>query len=932
MAKDRNDQEIAELLKQLKETTASEAEAPVKKQKKQKPMTDDDVKDLLRKYYSDIDAPEQSKSEFDIDTSDFLSPEDINEETDVGRFFDDEDTDVVKPIEDDSDALTPQEIAELEHVEETEKLHVVEKPIDTEGFTDEESLEEIIYNFDVDFDTTERFFDFEEKYANTPVTEIKPVSKAPQKEEAGSVFAEEYIEEPIDEPLDVCFEVDDPADESEETSFDIADPKDEPEEAAFDVADESDFDQFDRDEKSDDVEDTAAEPEEIQIHEEDTDTDASVEEPLEAPNEEIFDAEFAEDTSDAVIFKESNKDEIKEWKPSVDISGRLDDSELDLMVALGFGDKLRDKYGDERVRLAEEKNRLTNDRAFDDVSAFGYRGREYTKLSDPKKIFGAFNADRLRLLLELFGTVIFAALLFLFENITIFNIPVSGVFNGVTSPALHSAVSLALLIVCAAFSYRRIFGGILMAFGRKRAGNPAIALTFVAVVLYDIIIIIFSPADGAILYNFPVALGLLFDVASDLMEYKQQRTVFSCLNSKDSGELYGFCDHRIDNSRKTSVSARKISFIEGYFRHMGRCKSNIGLLVIFIAVAIVGALIATAAAVFDIPLGKSLSAFAAVFAFASPMSYFFGRAWQKLLMTFALNGESSGVIGEPSDEQLNVDYVVFDDRDALPSSCADIVNFKVFDNFNINDTLYFVNSLFSAVGGPLSEKLREISENVNVSKAVKLTGAADHYVEAVVDGDIKVSAGSYSALVQRGYNVPWDNSGENGVFENSTFMYTAINGTVCARFCVKYLVSNDFVSIANTLASEGLGVKIRTLDPNIDRGLLFSIFGEQINSGIIREPQIDLPKNSSAVTAVFSRGNIKGLAEALVCAKRMKRIDAAMNVTSIVQVIIGILMSAALFFCGAPASWMSVAAAVMQLTCVIPAIIIYFLLMYKNNG
>ena len=89
---EKNDREISELLDKLREKTVAEApvsEKPTKKQDK-KQMTDDNVRNLLRKYYDDVDPPasgatvetdtvEKGSAEhiFGIDTSDFMTEEEL---------------------------------------------------------------------------------------------------------------------------------------------------------------------------------------------------------------------------------------------------------------------------------------------------------------------------------------------------------------------------------------------------------------------------------------------------------------------------------------------------------------------------------------------------------------------------------------------------------------------------------------------------------------------------------------------------------------------------------------------------------------------------------------------------------------------------------------------------------------------------------------
>ena len=72
--KSESDREIAELLASLKEQTEQNTPtAPEKATKKAKEMTDEDVKAMLRRYYSDVDTlPQEKEPAFEFDTSEFV--------------------------------------------------------------------------------------------------------------------------------------------------------------------------------------------------------------------------------------------------------------------------------------------------------------------------------------------------------------------------------------------------------------------------------------------------------------------------------------------------------------------------------------------------------------------------------------------------------------------------------------------------------------------------------------------------------------------------------------------------------------------------------------------------------------------------------------------------------------------------------------------
>ena len=235
-----------------------------------------------------------------------------------------------------------------------------------------------------------------------------------------------------------------------------------------------------------------------------------------------------------------------------------------------------------------------------------------------------------------------------------------------------------------------------------------------------------------------------------------------------------------------------------------------------------------------------------------------------------------------------------------------------------------MNALFEKVGGPLREVMHSTAANLGSPKSVRMTGAGDHYVEALVDKKDMVCAGSLAALESRGVDVVKDpNDSRDG--EDCCVMYAAINGVVCARFCLRYELDVRFRRVCRDLTADGVGVRIRTLDPNIDRAMLVSLFGENADIGIRREPARAAIASNAAATSVVSRSGRFGLADALIVARRLRRAERAMLVAAVAQIIVGVALASAAVFLGVPGHLLSCCATVMQLLSVLPAALVYSL-------
>ncbi len=887
--KEQSDREIAELLAELREQTASSAPSnPEPVSKKAKNMSDDDVKALLRRYYSDIDTlPQEKEPAFEFDTSDFEPDESPNVEEKVE-----------KPKKPRPERKKPEPKPSTESIE-------------------PEPIEEIAVEVEPEPEAVEETFVESEPEAIQPQVEDELESSddivAVTLEEAAEAIVEENItdENIVDTP---AVEVEETEDEEDvdEILYDLTDLASDNTNPLFALDDNEPESAPTEPEKPEESE----EPEVIEV------TEAP--EPLEAESDEALEADADIDELELVDHPVlPDEEDSREWHPSHDVSGRSDDSELDMMVALGLGDKLVEKYGDERVRRATEKLRLREEREQLEINAHGYNGTELTKHSDIAKLSARYVKLQKWLTIKLIGSSLLVAILFFVENLKFLGISLGGALDSTTLRVLIAAL---LLVGVAAISYKKLVEAILFAFGHRRRGNVILPITLLIMLGYDLVIILSFTESSVALFNFPIALGFVFELLAELFDLVRERRIFALLFDSDVGKLCGLTALGNDDRDRYLFSADRISFVEGYFRRSSdnRRSCSTQMLLTVLPLAAGGALLIISSSVVGIDSVRAISAFPAVFAFAAPLAIIFNHAWQQLRAAFALADKNAGVIGGvATDEYINAKCVVFDDKLAFPQDKVEIRSIKLYDNSEIYNTIYNVNALFQKAGGPLRELMQYTAANLGEPKSVIMTAAGDHYVEALVDKKNTVCAGSYTALTSRGIAVE-RNPDDSRDSEEACVMYAAINGEVCARFCVRYHLDESFLGAAKLLASDGIGIRLRTLDPNLDRAMLVAQFGEHIDAGVRREPvrtHFDEPSG----TSVVARGDRLGLAEPLVVGRRLSRAEHKLAVAGVLQLMVGVVVATLVLFFDVPSYMFSALSSVIQLLGVLPAALIYSL-------
>lgn len=854
--KDKDDIEISELLGRLREETAKNVEEDKKPVKKQKKLTDDDVKALLRKYYGDTETlPEDKPPAFEIDESDFA-------DADPGSEPENESVTNTEPSDD------PEPDSENEHDPKLEPDHVPAPELNSESAPEpeiksdleykseprteaaeesehEEELDEIIYDTADDIKQSE-IIPPEYEHDNEPKTEHVATT-------AGSDEAVKRVDE---EPVaDAATEI--PGSHSEESS-------------------ES--------------------PSEDKATEENADSDNGQVEPLEGDEDDKADSEWHQ------------TEPPEDLKPA-------DDSNLKLLVALGFGDKLKEKYGDDRVRGLENELKKSWDKENPGGSAYGYRGKEYSETSDIGAIKEAYSHDLRVIILRLVATSVLSLMLLVYENAALFGLTFPGILNSRDFPTSFTLISLQLLVLCAAVSYKRLFDGFLCMTGKQAKGDQVLCVTFAVAVICNIITAIIAPADGVILYNFPVALGFLFGVISELLDCRREYYTFLFLSEESKDKLYGMVPVA-SNSGKEMLVAGRIGFADGFFdSNMVSRVYDSALILTVIPLAAIGAVLSITSAMLGQSGARAFSAFFAVFAFAAPLSWTVTGAWQCMCLSDLLGKKKSAIIGiQLPDETVKNDTVVFGDEDVFDSSKTKILGIKIFDNSKIYETLYEINALFSAAGGPMREIMRFTAANLGDPESAELTSASERYIEALVDGKNLVCAGSAEALVEHGVKIP---ETVMPTETDSVTMYAAKNGVACACISVRYAVLPGFAQTVAELRKNGVSVKIRTVDPNVDRLIISDLLGGKIPVGVIREPAKDMSGESCA-TQIVARGNACTLAHPLIIGRKFRQLDTRMTRVRTFQTIAAIAVAATLTFTVADAAILPAAAALTQLICLLP--------------
>ena len=217
-------------------------------------------------------------------------------------------------------------------------------------------------------------------------------------------------------------------------------------------------------------------------------------------------------------------------------AAEFDAVDVNLMIAFGMEDKLKDAIGEEETekvsqQVEEDAKTMTSTDIFKAVSEEVKPVQEFTDYSQAKGIFAKYKARYRALLLKLAASVLLTVLLFFFENIT----ALGGALPKGISPDYYPVVNIMVGLQLSLFTYALVWGQMKRGVAAMLRGQliPESATAFIVAIslLYQVFIAVFCRVNY-ITYNFPVSLCLFFSLAYEFMNLKREMYSFNIVASK----------------------------------------------------------------------------------------------------------------------------------------------------------------------------------------------------------------------------------------------------------------------------------------------------------------------------------------------------------------------------------------------------------------
>lgn len=616
----------------------------------------------------------------------------------------------------------------------------------------------------------------------------------------------------------------------------------------------------------------------------------------------------------------------------------FDETDANLMLAFGMEDELEKAMGKEnadRLRSDMEKS-IPEDQIKKKKVREEKPGelREFITPAEAKGIFENYKTAFGKNALSLFAMAAVVIVLFFYENIITLGGHLPDALNPVYYPVVNVMVGLQFLFIGAGIAYRSLIKGIRGLIDRKPVPESFMPLILLVSVIFAVCVCFFGPDVTPVTFNFPASLCLLFAVLNERMDLRREIMSFNIISSKRTkfaleklelgdAELETKAFDKFLPKQPAVFKINKTGFIDGYFRRTKAYPSTKLVLKAFIPAS---AAIALASLVMGAILLRDwqsavMLAYTAFF-FSLPATVFiaFGLpAFRASKLSFA---ENSAFVGESAlDEYTTAGSISFDDREVFPTAGVKLRSVKVFGSGRIDTVIYNVASIYSVLGGPLSDVLNVATADLGRSEDTEILSVDNEGVEALVDGK-HLYAGKADYLRKNGY-VPVSDPDDEEIVSGGeiSIMYLVCDDEVIAKLYIRYRIDPGFEVTVKRLYKSGICVGIKTVDPNInDEMLSTKIKLAKYPVRVLKYSDISGSRRGSDRTdsGVVSKKSAKALLSVFTLCDRIKHVTKTNIAVDIITMITGLAVCIATAVIGSVVSVPSLYVALFQLFWLIP--------------
>lgn len=654
----------------------------------------------------------------------------------------------------------------------------------------------------------------------------------------------------------------------------------------------------------------------------------------------IFDslADTAEDDAKA----EQPKDEDAAVSTTGEAEEDFDETDANLMVAFGMDDELEAALGKESAdKLREDIDRLIPDENEKTIKKKPHIPeepiKEYVSPAESKGIMEAYRAAYGKNVLRMIGVAAIAVILFFYENLSALGgTPIDAV-NPTYYPVVNIMVGLQILLLGFALVAKNLVNGLRGLLNRKPTPDSFLPLLLLVSTVYAVMVCFFTPGTAFVSFYFPVALCLLLAVLNERLDLRREIMSFNVISSKRTkfaleklelgdAELETKAFDKFLPKQPSLFRINKTGFIDGYFRRTRQYPAMKLVLNALLPASLVA--LAAGLLVGFIRFGQWEDAVQLgymAFVFAVPAASFLTFALPSFRASHLAYADKSAFVGEAVlDEYTSAASISFDDREVFPTAGVKLRSIKVFGSGRIDTVVYHLASVYSILGGPLSDVLRVATADLGHSEDTEILEIDNEGVEAVVD-HTHLYLGKADYLRRHGYVPVADPDDEEIEGGELSILFLVCDDEVVAKVYVRYRIDPEFENTLKRLYRSGICVGIKTVDPNINDAMLSTrIRLSKYPVRVLKYSDITESRRGGDRTdsGIVSKKSAKALLRTFTLCDKLKHVTKTNLMVNVITMILGLVIALAVAFLGTVSAVSSVYVALFQL---LFTVIIYLL-------
>ncbi len=626
---------------------------------------------------------------------------------------------------------------------------------------------------------------------------------------------------------------------------------------------------------------------------------------------------------------------------SVSKAGHLDDTDINLLLALGKKEALEESVGFVRVR--EAKNNFYDPADEDPIGqVFAYDGEEYRSPDQIESIKTAYRKERKVLYRRLIGTILLALLLLFIEHFNLLGVTIPYVSALLATDIYRLLLHLGAIVVCVLLSFRSIAHGAKGFVTMRPNQHTPLAVLSIIYLAYSLSILLFFRSAGYNTYGFALSVFWLLSIIGDNTRLSKEMLTFDVISAK--GEKFSLekAEASPDILREKAVHGKRdllverVSFVGKYFTRTSKRPDSYTRyfveLLICLSVSILVSLLA--AHVFKTP-ATGLQAFVFSLFVCVPMQHIIQSCYPLNKLSKKLYRHECAIIGETVDrEYVGANTVYLDDIEMFGPHGVSISGLRVYNDENIYRVLYLASAVFSQVEGPLRYVFENSSHEIESPKSVKLKSIYANGIEAMVDSVDKIYIGNVNFMRSNGF-FPKRNEDDEKKVENGEFsiLYISVNGMLCAKFYLKYTITEGFESFVSEMNANNTKVGIRTLDPSITERMISLLRKDKATEiSVIRPTLNDLvPLGRRSDSGIITANNPHMISHILADCAQLKKINYFSSWARILSIAISTAAIISLLLIGWALKIPSLYIIIYQLLWLIPSLI-YTNIKFSNTA